>query len=98
MLCKFAYKRNEREAMFWCKQIVTVWDKVSSDSVLFELTGWMEPRELRQNWKLYNVPRKTMSSKVTRKLHDKQAGNEFEWNASLNRSMENQLYGHLKLI
>lgn len=81
-----------------CKQIVTVWDKVSSDSTRLELAGWLELKELRQNWKLYNVPQKTMSSKVTRKLHDKQAGNEFEWNTSLNRSLENQHYAHLKLI
>ena len=80
------------------KQIVTVWDKVSSDSTLLELAGWLELKELRQNWKPYNVARKTMSSKVTRKLHDKQAGNAFEWDTSLNRSMENQHYGHLKLI
>lgn len=80
------------------KQIVTVWDKVSSDSTLLELAGWMELKELRQNWKLYSVAQKTMSSKVTRKLHDKQAGNEFEWDTSLNRSMKNQHYGHLKLI
>ena len=31
------------------KQIVTVWDKVSSDSTLLELAGWMELKELRQN-------------------------------------------------